>query len=142
MYFFAGLVAVYTALWLLSLAGIDMLATDHVRGTYAAGIMFILAGIMHFVRPRTFIRMMPNTIWNKEFTNWLVGIGITILGAALFFKDYRQNAAYALIAFLIIVFPANLKVANNNSTSYNVSRAIFQPVYIAWIYWFCVYHTW
>lgn len=142
MYFLLGLISVYAALWLLSLAGVDALAPAHIQGTYAAAIMFIVAGILHFVRPRQFIKMMPQGIWSKEFTNWFIGVTEIGLGLALFVPEYTLQAAIALIGLLILVFPANLIQANNDPKAYNIIRLLLQPIFIGWIYWFCIYHTW
>lgn len=142
MYFLAGLIFIYGALWLLSLAGFEMFTSEHIKGTYAAAVMFIIAGILHFVRQRQFLKMMPGGIWNKTYTNWFVGFVEIALGFCLFVEELRRNAALALILLLIVVFPANLKQANEKANTYNLLRLILQPVFIAWLYWFCIYHTW
>lgn len=142
MYFLAGLIFIYGVLWLLSLAGVEMFASDHIKGTYAAAVMFMYAGILHFARQKQFIKLLPDGIWNKKFTNWFIGFAEIALGICLFIEELRINAALALILLLIAVFPANLRQANEKANAYNLFRLILQPVFILWIYWFCIYHTW
>ena len=65
-------------------------------------------------------------------------------GVGLLFPRFQRMAAFGLILLLVLMFPANINVAVNHlpppgglpaSPWYVWSRLLFQPVYIAWIWW-------
>jgi uncharacterized membrane protein len=141
MVFFLGLVSVYGILWVLSLLGINALADNDLKGTIAAAIVFAIAGVLHFIFPKKYLMLMPRDLWHKEIINYAVGIAEIILGIGLLFDNFRVNAAYGLTLLLIFVFPANVKIAFKKGGPYYISRLFFQPVFIGWLFWFCILRT-
>ena len=80
-------------------------------GTVLLGIVFIIAGAMHFIHPAPYLAMMPS--WLPQ-PGWLVGVsGVAEMagGLGVLVVRFRRMAAWALIALLVAVFPANLHVA-------------------------------
>ncbi|MEX2512695.1 MAG: MauE/DoxX family redox-associated membrane protein [Cyclobacteriaceae bacterium] len=75
---------------------------------YAMAIFYIAAGIMHFVKPKLYISIIPPYIPYPKLVNMLVGGMEVVLGAGLLFEPTRIAAAYGIILLLIAVFPANL----------------------------------
>lgn len=89
--------------------------------------LFVVAGVMHFVKPAFFKAIVPDyfpTSWHYPLVYWsgvfeiLGGIGLLLLAT-------QQIAAWGLIALLIAVFPANL---------YMAYHARFQHI-PSWIRW-------
>ncbi len=78
---------------------------------YLFGLMFILAGINHFLKPEFYLPMMPPYIPYHELMVILSGIAEIVLGLLLFIPRFSRLAAWGLIALLIAVFPANLHMA-------------------------------
>ncbi|WP_373998481.1 DoxX family protein [Bdellovibrio bacteriovorus] len=76
--------------------------------------MFLFAGISHFTPLRhEFAKMIPPAIPWKMFWVYLTGV-LEIVGAIdLIDPVTRPYAAWALIVFLILVFPANYYAAKN-----------------------------
>ncbi len=140
MFFFAGLAFFYLLLWLLQLLGVEGLATYHAKGSYAAAIMFVVVGVMHFIKPGKIEAMIP-PVFKKIARPLNYGSGLLeiVLGMALCFTAWQQQAAWALMVLLVLLFPANIYVAYKKPGWYNVSRLFFQPVYIGWI-WLFVLH--
>ena len=138
MPFLAGLVAIYGLLWLLSLIGVTIFDSDDLRGTIAAALMFVTSGTIHLIHPKKFVTLMPRDIWHKEIINYGIGAAEIILGIGLLFEQYRVNAAYGLVVLLIAVFPANVNMAFKKGGLYYISRIFLQPVFIWWIFWFCI----
>lgn len=139
MAFFIGLIIMYTLVWLLSLTGISAALRDPVFcGVVAAAIMFVLVGISHFAKPEKLLGMIPANWPYREAMNYMSGAAEILLGIGLLFNQTRQLSAWGLIALLVCVFPANISVAITKPNAYNISRLFFQPVYIAWVYWFCL----
>lgn len=77
--------------------------------------VFFLAGISHFTKMRhEFVKMIPPFVPAKMFWVYFTGV-IEIAGAFdLMNPDRRKLVAWALIVFLILVFPANFYAAKNN----------------------------
>lgn len=78
-----------------------------------AGI-FAAAGVMHFITPNIFISIVPRWLpsWLPSARTLVYVSGVLeILGAiGLLLPSTRVLAAYALIALLIAVFPANIQM--------------------------------
>jgi len=71
-------------------------------------ILYIVAGINHFINAKFYLRIMPPYLPFHKWLNWISGIAEIILGVMLFFPEFRSIAAWGIIALLIAVFPANI----------------------------------
>ena len=71
-------------------------------------VLYILAGINHFVMPRFYMRIMPRYIPFHRFMVIASGIAEIVLGALLLMPEYRSLAAWGVIALLVAIFPANI----------------------------------
>jgi uncharacterized membrane protein len=77
------------------------------------GVGMILAGINHFLNPTFYLRMMPPFLPTHLFLIYLSGVFEIVLGIFLLIPKFIRLAAYALIALLIAVFPANIYMTMN-----------------------------
>ncbi|MEQ6168503.1 MauE/DoxX family redox-associated membrane protein [Ekhidna sp. MALMAid0563] len=71
-------------------------------------ILYIIAGINHFIMPRFYEKIIPPFLVNKTLINWLSGIAEIILGVLLLIPSYTSLAAWGIIALLLAVYPANI----------------------------------
>lgn len=106
------------------------------------GVLFILAGGNHFVRPEIYVKIMPPYLpWHLPLV-YLSGFFEVVLGVLLLVPRYTALAAWGLIALLIAVFPANVHMALHAELYPNISpvalwvRLPLQGLLIAWAYWF------
>jgi uncharacterized membrane protein len=106
------------------------------------GVLFVLAGVNHFVNPDFYIKIMPPYLpWHQELVA-VSGVAEVVLGILLLIPKSTVLAAWGLIALLIAVFPANLHMALNAELYPQFSpvalwvRLPLQGVLIAWAYWF------
>src|ERR1017187_759383 len=76
-----------------------------------AGPFFVFAGVMHFVIPKTYRRIMPPYVPAPEAMVYASGVAEIAGGAGLMLKSSRRAAGWWLIGTLIAVFPANLHMA-------------------------------
>jgi uncharacterized membrane protein len=77
-------------------------------GRWIFGVLFILAGIGHFVRPEIYMKIMPDYLpYHRELV-LISGAFESALGLMLLIPTTRRLAAWGLIALLIAIFPANL----------------------------------
>ena len=80
---------------------------------YVLAALFILSGVLHFVRPAFYLAMMPPYIPMHELMVMISGVCEFALGSALLFSRTARLAAWGLVALLFAVFPANLHMALN-----------------------------
>jgi uncharacterized membrane protein len=79
---------------------------------YVMAIVYIGAGMLHFVNPKFFLDIMPTYIPLK-FHDKIVqisGVFEIVLGAMLIPEATRVMGAWGLVALLIAVFPANIQM--------------------------------
>lgn len=105
------------------------------------GPFFVLAGVMHFVTPRTYRQIMPSWVPAPEAMVYASGVAEIAGGAGMMVPARRRLAGWWLIATMIGVFPANLQMALNREKYPKVpggaptlwARLPFQGVFVAWI---------
>jgi uncharacterized membrane protein len=107
-----------------------------------AGPFFIVAGIMHFVIPKTYERIVPSYLPAPRELVYASGAAEIAGGAGLMYEPTRRWAGWWLIATLIAIFPANLNMALNpgkyadsipGGEAVLIARLPFQLVFIGWV---------
>jgi uncharacterized membrane protein len=140
MAFLIGLLFFFGISFLISwLSGGAWFPTLADKGAFALTVMFVLVGISHFAKRDKLEAMIPAHWPYRRAMNYVSGAAEIILGILLLFTATRLWAAYGLLLLLIAVFPANIYVARVKPNRYNISRLFFQPVYMAWVWFFCIY---
>lgn len=115
---------------------------DTLRGILA--ISMVVAGILHFIQPEPFIRIVPDFLPAPAVLVYASGVIEILLGIGLLVSSVRRYAAWGLVILFIAVYPANLNMAINgiqiegipNTWWFQAIRLPFQFVLIAWAYWF------
>ena len=77
------------------------------------GLVFILAGVLHFVRPKPYEQMMPPWIPLHREAVLASGVGEVLGGAALLDRRTARFGFWCLAALLVAVFPANVYMATD-----------------------------
>jgi uncharacterized membrane protein len=72
---------------------------------------FILAGVLHFLTPIPFIRIVPPMLPWPQALVAISGAAEILGGFALLLSVTQRHAAYGLVLLLIAVFPANIYMA-------------------------------
>lgn len=78
---------------------------------YLLSLSLIVAGILHFVMPKFYLKIMPKYLPKPLELVIISGIAEIICGLLLLFPFTQNFGAYATIALLIAVFPANLEMS-------------------------------
>ena len=110
---------------------------------YVLGILFVLAGINHFVSPEFYIPIMPDYLpWHEELV-FLSGVAEIVAGILVAIPATQRIGAWAIIAILVAVFPANIHMAMNPEefSGYAASTALYirlpiQLIPAIWAYWY------
>lgn len=100
----------------------------------------ITAGVMHFVADDFFLKVVPTYLPWPETIVSVSGVVEIGLGLLLLIPSWTQRAAWALIAFYLVVFPANIHVYYNQHLFslpkwLHIVRLPLQGVLIFWAYW-------
>lgn len=105
---------------------------------YLMSALYLLAGINHFINPKTYIKIIPSWLPNPVWINYVSGMAEIILGILLLLNCTRTLAAWGIIALLITIFPANIQMsinfyhANHSKFWWTIARLPLQVLLIAW----------
>ena len=107
------------------------------------GIGFIGIGLIHFVTPEPFLKIMPSVLpWHLSLV-YLSGAFEILGGVGLLIPKTRRVATWGLLLLLLAVFPANINMAVNEIYLEGMPREPwllwvrlpFQLVFAAMVYW-------
>jgi uncharacterized membrane protein len=73
--------------------------------------LMICAGVMHFVSPKAFIRIVPRWLPAPAALVAISGACEILGGVGLLVPATRRWAAWGLVALFVAVFPANVNMA-------------------------------
>ena len=82
---------------------------------FTAALLFTSAGVAHFVNPDFYVRIVPPYLPAALALVYVSGVCEILGGVGLLVRPTRRWAAYALIALLVAVFPANLHMATDSA---------------------------
>ena len=74
------------------------------------GLLFILAGALHFVLPGYYEKLIPSYLPAPSVLVVLSGLAEIAGGIGLLLPRFRQAAGVGLILLLVAVFPANVEM--------------------------------
>lgn len=75
------------------------------------GIVFTLAGVLHFVRPEMYEAIMPDYLPAHRELVYASGVAEIVGGLGTLHPVTRRAASWWSIATLVAVFPANVHMA-------------------------------
>lgn len=108
------------------------------------GPFFVLAGVMHFLRPHWYERILPP--WLQQRPREIVyasGVAEIVSGLATMHPATRRAGSVLSIATLLAIFPANVHMAVNAERFEKAvpggepalwGRLPIQALFIAWAY--------
>jgi uncharacterized membrane protein len=103
-------------------------------------LLMVGAGMMHFIRPDFYLKIMPPYLPFHWELVYLSGFCEIALGMLLLVPRFSRFAAWGVIALLIAVFPANTYVYQHQDVLpappiVHLLRLPLQGVLILWAYW-------
>lgn len=138
---------------LLIVFAVSILAMKLIRGNYefaksgriAMSIMLLFTAVAHFAFTKGMAMMLPDFIPYKTETVYLTGIIEITAAIGLFIPSLRVITAWLLIAFFILILPANIYAAlkqidyqkgtsDGNGLMYLWFRIPLQILFIVWTY--------
>jgi uncharacterized membrane protein len=106
------------------------------------GLLYILAGLNHFRKPKMYERIIPAALPAPKVLNFLSGVAEVVFGLLLMLPQYSSMAAWGIIALLIAVFPANIYMAVNKKAGFGLPLWVLYlrlPLQLVLIYWAWLY---
>jgi uncharacterized membrane protein len=113
------------------------------RSHNVLGLLFVGAGVNHFVMPRPYRRIVPPGLAGRVGADTLVtvsGVAEVAGGLGVLLPRTRRLSGLGLIALLAAVFPANLYMARNPGEFHRIPRlALYarlplQPLMMWWVW--------
>lgn len=112
------------------------------------GPMYVVAGIFHFLVPGVYVQIVPPVFPAPLALVYLSGLAEIAVGIGLLIPRTRRYAAWATIALLVAVFPANVYMATSGvvvegipgggdpSALVRWGRLPLQAVLVLWAFWY------
>jgi len=104
--------------------------------------MYIMAGVMHFVTPKSYVKIMPDYFKHKSFLVYLSGVAEVILGVALFFKPLKDYAIYGIVLMLLVFLVVHINMLKGKKEALGVPKIILilrLPLQFLLIWWALYY---
>lgn len=104
--------------------------------------MYIMAGVMHFVTPKSYVKIMPDYFKHKTVLVYLSGVAEIALGAALFFEPLKDFAIYGLVVMLLIFLLVHINMLKGKKEALGVPKIILilrLPLQFLLIWWALYY---
>ena len=115
---------------------------------YLMGPAYVVAGVLHFVVPELYIQIVPPIFPTALALVYLSGLAEIAVGIGLLIPRTRHHAAWATVALLVAIFPANVYMATHGvvieglpgggdpSGFVRWGRLPLQGVLILWALWY------
>jgi uncharacterized membrane protein len=112
------------------------------RSGVILALIFASAGVLHFVTPAFFVRIVPAWVPDAKLAVEWSGVAEIAGAIGLMVPATRKAAAWGLIALLVAVFPANVNMlrmaiqADASAITQAVlwARLPLQPLLIWWLW--------
>jgi uncharacterized membrane protein len=103
-------------------------------------IGFVVAGILHLVKPAAYVRIVPRWLPAPEMLVLVSGLCEIAGGLGLLLPVTRTAAGWGLVALLVAVFPANVQMlldanAHGASRGWQTALAARLPLQAGLIWW-------
>ncbi|WP_445737812.1 DoxX family protein [Mariniflexile sp.] len=107
---------------------------------YTMALLYVLAGINHFIKPKIYLRIMPNYLPNHKLLVVLSGIMEILLGVALCFPQTKNISILLIIGMLTVFLSVHFFMLTNKKASSGlpkwllVLRIAIQFLLMYWAY--------
>ncbi|RLK00110.1 DoxX family protein [Tenacibaculum discolor] len=116
-------------------------------GRIALCAMLLFTALGHLLFTEGMSKMIPDFIPLKSTVTILTGVLEIVIAIGLLFPNYQKTTGWILIAFLLLMLPANIKASLENlnyQTGTYDGKGLFylwfriplQVFFIAWVYFF------
>lgn len=111
-------------------------------GLYLMAALYIFAGIMHFIKPKMYMRIMPNYLPKPKALVFWSGVAELLLGIGLCITALKTVSIYGIIAMLLVFLLVHFYMLTSKKASAGIPRWILVlrlPLQFVLMYWAWVY---
>ncbi len=111
-------------------------------GLYVMAAMYVLAGLMHFIKPKLYIRVMPKYLPNHKALVFWSGVAQIVLGIGLCIPVLKAISIYGIIAMLIIFLMVHFYMLSNKKAVTGIPNwflLLRLPLQFGLMYWAWMY---
>lgn len=107
-------------------------------------VVYIAAGINHFIHPNGYIKIIPHYLPQPEALNYVAGMCEFVFGSMLIFSSTRKWGALFLILMLAAFIPVHITMLQQAPLQVGKLyvtpllawlRLLMQPVLMLWLAW-------
>lgn len=113
------------------------------QGLYVMAVIYIFAGVMHFIIPKLYMRVMPSYLPNHKLMNSFSGIVEIILGIALCIPQLKNVAIYLIITMLLVfLFTIHFYMLSSKKAAAGMPKWLLIlriPLQFGLMYWAFIY---
>ena len=105
---------------------------------YLMSTMYVFAGIMHFIKPKAYVRIMPRYIPRPKSMVMLSGVAEIVLGLALCIPALKNDSIYGIMAMLMVFLTVHFHMLSSKKASAGIPAWILVlriPLQFGLMYW-------
>ena len=89
---------------------------------YIMASLYIVAGILHFIYPSLYTRIMPAWIPSRKAMVYLSGILEIALGIAMLFSETGRGALYGIMVLLVLFLPIHTHMLRDEKAATGIPK--------------------
>jgi uncharacterized membrane protein len=104
--------------------------------------MYIFAGVMHFIKPKAYIKVMPKFFKARKELVLLSGLFEIALGLGLLFEETRSISSIGIILMLIVFLIVHFNMLRGEKFAFGIPKWILIlriPLQFILIWWAYLY---
>jgi len=105
---------------------------------YLMAVMYIFAGVIHFIKPKMYMRVMPSYLPNHKLLVYLSGIAEIILGLGLFIPKLKAISIWGIIAMLAVFLLVHFYMLSSEKAAAGIPKWVLIlriPLQFGLMYW-------
>ena len=111
---------------------------------YLMSAMYGFAGLMHFIKPKVYVKVMPDFMPRPKLLVYLSGIAEIVLGVALLFSNLKNWAIIGIVAMLAVFMIVHINMLRGGKHSAGVPMWILIlriPIQAVLVWWAFQYYN-
>lgn len=105
---------------------------------YVMAAIYIFGGIMHFVKPKVYLRIMPRYLPNHKAMVFWSGVAEVVLGMGLCFSFTKNISIYGIIAMLAVFLLVHFYMLSGEKAAAGIPKWILLlrlPLQFGLMFW-------
>ena len=105
---------------------------------YAMAFMYIFAGLMHFIKPKAYLRIMPRYLPQHKLLIALSGVAEIVLGIGLCIPILKNTSIYGIIVMLSLFLLVHFYMLSGEKAAAGIPKWILLlriPLQLGLVYW-------